>query len=741
MKAATLKLDFDQLFSLKQFADNIRLRQVAALDSFRDSVSESFKHYASSTDKSEISMSSTATCVSTLVDCGLWKQSTDADGWKSFPFMTAAPFWKGHELDYIQKLLVQEWSSAGLPANNAFTVAFVIEACAHILIVKPEFENRNEIFQKIDHKVPDGDAVKWDKMSLEDILKHAAGILRDDLLDRSASSKTRDVPSGAVAVLDYPPSAYLTVLAARALDKLKEVKVQYAPSNYDPRSIGTWAMNEISSQLALIKAGSNAGDPLILAYAVICAARYRPSTQRTPTDNELIRFGLETFFSCQKDNGGWPQSQPLFHYPSSGSAYCYDYELLAELMATRELFDILFEFIPQIERATLALDKTKFELPNGAYGWASNQRSQPAGPESWSTGCVYLFLHRLDRFLAEAIRQTIAEELESTYTGVREVGGVGGFAEKFLDCPFSAADLDKSLKTEIHRRLVEPLLAGRHAVKAGQKLPKNVKVSAILFGPPGTSKTEIVEQIASYIGWPTVTVDPSYFVKNGLDAIQAQANRIFRMLATAEQMVVLFDEFDEMVRNRAQSDDVLSRFLTTAMLPKLAKINKERRILFIVATNYIESFDIAISRPGRFDLIFQMMPPMAARKLAHPPWKSELEWLQTFVGDEFTEDLGALTYLETDKLVSRLQASFSKDVDKRDQSVAASMWREAVAGGTLARQHEQHPRKDIQQQLNGLSVAATGRFNALAKKAEPSNPDTLTWGEVAVLETAYIRAE
>ena len=96
------------------------------------------------------------------------------------------------------------------------------------------------------------------------------------------------------------------------------------------------------------------------------------------------------------------------------------------------------------------------------------------------------------------------------------------------------------------------------------------------------------------------------------------------MLSAAEQLVVLFDEFDEMVRNRADSGEILSRFLTTAMLPKLAKINKERRILFIVATNYINSFDVAISRPGRFDLVLQMMPPLAREKLAHQKWKTTL---------------------------------------------------------------------------------------------------------------------
>ena len=77
-----------------------------------------------------------------------------------------------------------------------------------------------------------------------------------------------------------------------------------------------------------------------------------------------------------------------------------------------------------------------------------------------------------------------------------------------------------------------------------------------------------------------------------------------------------------MVRNRALSDELLSRFLTTAMLPKLARINKERRILFVVATNYIHSFDVAISRAGRFDLVLQMMPPLVSEKMKK--WPKEL---------------------------------------------------------------------------------------------------------------------
>jgi hypothetical protein len=93
-----------------------------------------------------------------------------------------------------------------------------------------------------------------------------------------------------------------------------------------------------------------------------------------------------------------------------------------------------------------------------------------------------------------------------------------------------------------------------------------------------------------YLGWPVLSVDPSYLVEEGLDRIQALASRLFRMLTMTEQVVVLLDEFDEMGRDRARADELLSRFITTAMLPKLASINDQRKIVFLLATNYISGF-------------------------------------------------------------------------------------------------------------------------------------------------------
>lgn len=165
------------------------------------------------------------------------------------------------------------------------------------------------------------------------------------------------------------------------------------------------------------------------------------------------------------------------------------------------------------------------------------------------------------------------------------------------------------------------------------------------------------------MNWPLLTVDPSYLVQEGLDKVQAMANRLFSMLVMSEEIVVLLDEFDELGRNRARNEDMLSRFITTAMLPKLAAINKERKLVFLLATNFISGFDAAFRRGGRFDMLLQVMPPNLKAKLAADPERFP-DWAATLgrctgvlKGEELEiarQRVGDLTYLETKLLVREL---------------------------------------------------------------------------------------
>ena len=380
--SAASKFDFDQLYKLKQFIDSLRERHVRSLIPFEDKQSQGFKQSEARNDKADLSMSSTATCIGSLVQAGMWQARIDSSspehGW-----------WVGREHIYVRKLLTEPWDSAGLPTKNPFTVGFVVEACAHLQMVT-------------DQRISDPTLIR--------LHEEARHILHSALMDRTKD----DTPRGSVSVLKYPPSAYLTQLVARTLTAVGELKEDEADA------ITKWGLNEITTQLTLIGANSRAADPLQLVYAILCAISYRPSFVRTPIDLDVVRFALECFFNKQLPNGGWPQSKPLFHYPQFGSAYCYDYEALAQVLACQQLHEMLFDFLPQLGKAAYALEVAKFELSNGGYGWAWNQTPQLPGPKSWSTASVYFYLFGLDRFLAEAIRRTVADEVEAPYSGIRE---------------------------------------------------------------------------------------------------------------------------------------------------------------------------------------------------------------------------------------------------------------------------------------------------------------------------------
>ena len=146
-----------------------------------------------------------------------------------------------------------------------------------------------------------------------------------------------------------------------------------------------WARSEINKQIALITGKSRVGDALQLAYAIILAVTTVPDERTSPEDREIFGHALAIFFNAQNDNGSWPWSRPLFHYAEVGNAYCFEYELLVQLLNCRQLWDELLNYIVSFERAVTLLAKTAFDLDPGTPGriiaWASGHHPQLEGPK------------------------------------------------------------------------------------------------------------------------------------------------------------------------------------------------------------------------------------------------------------------------------------------------------------------------------------------------------------------------
>lgn len=605
---------FQHLASLRLLCRQIQQEQFPSLKLFE--FEEGYQHYRG---KNKISVSSTATCVLSLVATGEWARDKRRT--------------RANTKILIQKL-VEKKKSAGLDDNNPFTEAWILDAVSAL----------TPFSETLDGSVPESIAQK------ESILQKVIGDGK-----------------GGVNIAQYPASPYLTQLVVRSLRKRGKLTQELE------QSVGEWSWTQLTRELSLAQTKSKSKDPFAFAYLLMLVSSVTPVSKISPERTGIQRAALEIVFDSQLPDGTWPLSRPLFHYPNFGNAYCYDYEMLTQLLLEPQLEEVLLDYLPKLSLAAKALASNAYRFEDGGRAWASGHHPQledpsKAGPESWTTASVFHFIHRLDRLLAEAVRRDLFRRLDQPLPPT-VASGVKTFedfapAPDFLDSELEVQGSKKqSLRAFLWEKFVKPLSAQAGKIGGGATFEKGTATSAIFFGPPGTSKTELSKTVAEFLGWPLLLIDPSLLLRKGMDGMQAEANKIFRMLEETERIVVLFDEFDELVRERGSvNSESFSRLLTTSMLPKLTSIHKRRALIFIIATNHVSEFDLAIRRRGRFDRVVQVMPPTFDAKMAKHSWgpeknldlKGRLDELKVKLTDDMIRQIGDLTYDECEEFVVQL---------------------------------------------------------------------------------------
>lgn len=543
----------------------------------------------------------------------------------------------------LQLLFNSPWESSGLPAGNYFTTSLALRAAA--------FMRRHDLIRSL----------KYNEESLVTVV--ANFIAKDPRRE---------------TVNEYPVTPALGYWLMDAAWRLNII-----PTPDEWSTWADWATEEFHTQFALVSANAGTSmDPVAMAMAGCLASLLTkvmrklpaPPDNRLPTKQVLDR-AIEILFQHQTESGIWPHYFPLFIYPNGSAVnHCFAFELLEAILT--EFPEAVEIHIDALQRAVQWCRKSRLshEYQSHMYtGWNSGANlasSRSFKPEGWATAAVHMFLLKTQEACGESIQKLVLQRL-----GAKAKSPKGN---KLWDTIIDS-DVKLSTQNTTVKGILETIIVGwqTHGTKR--------KRAAVLFGPPGTSKTTLIKALAERLGFPLVSIDPSHFLSGGLERIYTQVDSIFEDLLDLRDVVVLFDEMDPLMQARAQESDIVHQSLTTVLLPKLANLYKNNGVMYFIATNHIEWFDSAITRPGRFDYHVFVGPPSWSRKS-----QSKATWSSFCTSDEdmvkitkllspptiesaHEKMLDLFTFDEIQALLTQLKGECSSLVESLEQSGAATI--------------------------------------------------------------------
>lgn len=136
-----------------------------------------------------------------------------------------------------------------------------------------------------------------------------------------------------------------------------------------------------------------------------------------------------------------------------------------------------------------------------------------------------------------------------------------------------------------------------------QALKKSKEGRILFYGPPGTGKTALAHHIAALLKRPLHAKKASDLVSKWVGETEKNIASVFKQ-ATIKKAVLLIDEADSLIHDRATHDRSWQTSQVNEMLVQMEQFNG----IFIASTNLIEKLDKASARRFDFKIKFDYLP-------------------------------------------------------------------------------------------------------------------------------------
>jgi cell division protease FtsH len=210
---------------------------------------------------------------------------------------------------------------------------------------------------------------------------------------------------------------------------------------------------------------------------------------------------------------------------------------------------------------------------------------------------------RLRRLLSTLEGEDYPADPKRAYLQVRQATLSGA-----LEIP--SVDLDKDIggyskvKAKLKAEILDTLNKRDRATDADEitRLEELIPRGMIFWGPPGTGKTFFAKAIAASIGAAITIVSGPELKSKWVGESEENLRQIFHKARQSAPSIIVFDELDSFATARGTyTGSGVEHSMVNQLLTEMDGFHKDELVFVVGTTNFVESLDPALLRPGRFE--------------------------------------------------------------------------------------------------------------------------------------------